>query len=833
MERTSGSWQTAEDHFQNVLLEKHSVTSRAPVSHVQLACSPCFCAFPLHGNELCIMKTNDPSLQSVQLKGHHHTVTAVTFGNRQEPVLVCSASEDYIIVWEAERCHKQAMQGMIPRGIVIGTLLGNVQYLSMSPDDGTVAACTDAKIYMLNSKYEEVFTILEGHLGSVTAAEFCSWQPDILVSVSEDRTFKVWNQINGEVLYQSAVLSASPLLSLCLSEEHKQLITGSGDGQVWVFSLLDGQQYRLVIQVDLQKTEQRYLRNMELKQKQLSKSASPNKNTLEGEERMETTMPVLRITPCKHFPLLNEKAKSFSSMNSFNFWIGSSDSLHIINLATSEIEAALQFKDYAGLSIAVAGSCAIQHGTTNNVFCLLTSMFENHIALLEVNLTALARACHHFNGQACCLTETLCVVARIPLLPTSPLNFELVKREDSKPACQKKSDVKSSVKDQPLVFHTKVKSSGYTATPRMTMFSLKTNIQKPRVQPTKGRNNRGCVIIKDYPVDSPAPSVVQTQVSTAVRPTPVCSLQYSGDGKQLACGLGDKSILLYNSSLTGSPAVYTGHDGAVTSIGWSHNRNWLLSASEDKTLKIWPAQGTEPALELGDDTFSKPIRSAQFYYMDKFILMSSGPSLQLFAYHLDTSRDDIKRYKQRSVCKLVGKFQMTPSTEVTCLSAVNEFYSHIVLASGSNRMVEVFDFNVGCSVAAIPDAHCRAVHQIVQNKGSVFSTQGSDAYNLFLTTAVTDGIKLWDLRTVRCVRRYEGHLNRCHPCGIAITPCGQFIATGSENKCLRIWLSYIRSSSFIHKLSRHTDTVINVAFNPLSPKLVTATLDGKLQLFKP
>ncbi|MGH0134520.1 UNVERIFIED_CONTAM: hypothetical protein FKN15_061366 [Acipenser sinensis] len=231
------------------------------------------------------------------------------------------------------------MQGMIPRGIVIGTLLGNVQYLSMSPDDGTVAACTDAKIYMLNSKYEEVFTILKGHLGSVTAAEFCSWQPDILVSVSEDRTFKVWNQINGEVLYQSSVLSASPLLSLCISEEHKQLITGSGDGQVWVFSLLDGQQYRLVIQVDLQKTEQRYLRNMELKQKQLSKSASPTKNTLGGEERMETTKPVLRITPYKHFPVLNEEA------------------------------------------------------------------------------------------------------IRTPLLPTSPLNFELTKREDSKPACQKKSEV--------------------------------------------------------------------------------------------------------------------------------------------------------------------------------------------------------------------------------------------------------------------------------------------------------------------------------------------------------------------------------------------------------
>lgn len=41
----------------------------------------------------------------------------------------------------------------------------------------------------------------------------------------------------------------------------------------------------------------------------------------------------------------------------------------------------------------------------------------------------------------------------------------------------------------------------------------------------------------------------------------------------------------------------------------------------------------------------------------------------------------------------------------------------------------------------------------------------------------------------RCVRRYEGHLNRVHPCGLAFSPCGRFIATGSEDKCV--------SSSFI------------------------------------
>lgn len=36
----------------------------------------------------------------------------------------------------------------------------------------------------------------------------------------------------------------------------------------------------------------------------------------------------------------------------------------------------------------------------------------------------------------------------------------------------------------------------------------------------------------------------------------------------------------------------------------------------------------------------------------------------------------------------------------------------------------------------------------------------------------------------RCTRRYENHVNRCQPCSAAISPCGRFIATGSEDNCV-------------------------------------------------
>ena len=64
----------------------------------------------------------------------------------------------------------------------------------------------------------------------------------------------------------------------------------------------------------------------------------------------------------------------------------------------------------------------------------------------------------------------------------------------------------------------------------------------------------------------------------------------------------------------------------------------------------------------------------------------------------------------------------------------------------------------------------------------MFVSHPPSTYDLFLTAAVADGIKLWDLRTNRCVRRYDGHVNRSQPVGVAFSPCARFIAAGSEDR---------------------------------------------------
>ncbi|KAM5228748.1 WD repeat-containing protein 27 [Ctenodactylus gundi] len=770
-----------EPQESDIVTEKYLVGSKESASHVQLACSTQYCAFPLDGNQLCLWGTQGPPHQLLVLQGHLQPITAVAFGHGGNLPLTCSASCDCVMLWDLEECAGKILQGLVPQGTVMGTLLGKVLCLKFSPDDCVLAVCAGNTISVLDVEDHSVLVELAGHRGPVTAVEFCPWQAHILISVSEDRSFKVWDHCTGLLIFSSSILTAYPLLSLLINVESQQLVMGCADGQLWVFSLAEGHHYRCVARVDLGKKNEAF----SARRVMFRACSQPGASRLDPGPQPEAACPVLSLAVC-HLPDIMSPDSGWS------------------------------------LSIQVAGSCAVLGETINHkVYCLLTSMFENKIAVLEISPGALVKS-QQGSGPG----KTLSVLPSCCVLPTSPLYFGTMKEKSTKPASQKPSVVQSILGDKPVVFHTKVRSSGYASAPRVTMFSPKISIKNTTKRSSKCKKSYKC---ESNLAKVTLPFRPGRQVAVSQEPTAVSCIHYSGDGRQLACGLASHLALVLDAGLCGTPAAFPGHDGAVNAICWSHNRRWLLSAAQDWTLRVWSVQRTELILLLGREKLPQPVRAAQFYYMDAFILLSSGPGLQLLKCHLDACRDDMKRYKPKSRYKAVCRLSMRNMAEVTALSAVNDFYSHIVLAAGRDRTVEVFDLNAACSAAVIAEAHSRPAHQICQNKGSSFTTQQPHAYNLFLTTAVGDGIGLWDLRTLRCERRFQGHPSRGCPCGVALSPCGRFVACGAEDR--HAYVYELGSSTFSQRLAGHTDTVTAVAFNPAAPQLTTATLDGKLQLF--
>ncbi len=160
--------------------------------------------------------------------------------------------------------------------------------------------------------------------------------------------------------------------------------------------------------------------------------------------------------------------------------------------------------------------------------------------------------------------------------------------------------------------------------------------------------------------------------------------------------------------------------------------------------------------------------------------------------------------------------------------AANSFLSPLVLLAGSDRSIAAVDLGAGATVLDLPDAHERPVHSLCLAEGSAHDDAPSASRDLFLTAALDGALKLWDLRSAHCVRRFAAHANRLHPVGAALSPCLRYVCCGSEDAHAHLYDG--RSGGLIGRM-RGSDVVTDVAFSPLHPQLACAGLDGALRFY--
>ena len=193
---------------------------------------------------------------------------------------------------------------------------------------------------------------------------------------------------------------------------------------------------------------------------------------------------------------------------------------------------------------------------------------------------------------------------------------------------------------------------------------------------------------------------------------------------------------------------------------------------------------------------------------------------------------------------------------IATLACANQFYSFVALLACSDRAVRVFDLNAWRVARELPRCHARTTHTLALAEGAAGVAHPARAYDLFLTAALADGCKLWDLRaSAACVQKFDAVVNVRHQCGVALSPCLRFLACGGEDGAVTVFdtrrvagpLARLLTASEVLPLlllifplspsppsscsSLPPQVVSDVAWSPRQPLLVAAGMDGALSSY--
>ena len=282
----------------------------------------------------------------------------------------------------------------------------------------------------------------------------------------------------------------------------------------------------------------------------------------------------------------------------------------------------------------------------------------------------------------------------------------------------------------------------------------------------------------------------------------VTTLDWHCDGDLLATGSYDGQARIWTRAGE-IKATLAKHKGPIFSLKWNRRGDLLLSGSVDKTAVVWDAK--------------------------------SGQCKQQFSFHKGATLDvDWRNNTSFATCSTdhfihcckVGEQQpvRTFSEHKDEVNAIKWDPQGTLLASCSDdKTAKIWSLKQD-----------KPVHDLKEHTKEIYTVKwsptgpGSNNPNLplLLATASFDTtVKLWDSETGRRLHSLERHTEPVY--SVAFSPGGEYIASGSFDKCLRIWS--VKDGTLL-KTFRGEGGIFEVCWNKAGDKVAACFSDNTLCL---
>jgi len=316
------------------------------------------------------------------------------------------------------------------------------------------------------------------------------------------------------------------------------------------------------------------------------------------------------------------------------------------------------------------------------------------------------------------------------------------------------------------------------------------------------------------------------------------------DNHVLASGSCDNTIRLWNLTSEKKIAKLTNHTGCIRALlSISVNtKNLLISASDDKTIKIWENYKLFKSFANNSDSVKA------LAYSDRYRMLATGSNDRLI---------NIYQLREYSFGKSTNfSWQKFVSVRVNALAILAS--SNNIVSAYSDKTIKIFEPD-NFEPIAILIGHTDEVNALAILPSSERIVSGSSdttikiwdsetfecianltehSYFVWslailpLTEKIVSGafdysVKIWDSETFECIATLIGHTNIVN--ALAILPSSERIVSGSNDLQIKIWDS--RMYNCIANLTGHTSFVWSISILPSDEKIVSGSYDNFIKIW--
>ncbi|WP_437760911.1 nSTAND1 domain-containing NTPase [Sorangium sp. So ce1389] len=296
---------------------------------------------------------------------------------------------------------------------------------------------------------------------------------------------------------------------------------------------------------------------------------------------------------------------------------------------------------------------------------------------------------------------------------------------------------------------------------------------------------RGWAVLARWALHSGVATVVLSH------PDVVRFASYSPDAQRIITASWDRIVRVWNADGTGEPLVLRGHEGPVYSAVFSPDGKRIVTGSYDRTTRVWNADGTgEPLVLRGHED---RVHSAAFSPDGKRIVTASWDRT-VRVWNADGT----------------GEPLILRGHEGRVLSAAFSPDSKRIATGSWDRTIRVWNAD-GTGEPLVLRGH----------EGWVYSVAFSPDGGRIVTGSYDKTARVWNADGTGEPLAFQGHENIVW--SAAFSPDGKRVVTGSYDKTARVWNADGTGEPLV--LRGHDGAVYSAAFSSDGKRIVTASWD--------